>query len=133
MGRSSLQIKDRTNPIFLFYVILSTGSDQMNYLKKHKKFTITYLILIILSLSIIIFTYNNHSFYKNTIAKIDNIKEKYINTEEVTYVSVIFDRATFNKINLDAIDPSDALSNFEYNMKFGKTTGFKPVVKLTDW
>ena len=55
------------------------------------------------------------------------------NTEEVTYVSVIFDRATFNKINLDAIDPSDALSNFEYNMKFGKTTGFKPVVKLTDW
>lgn len=55
------------------------------------------------------------------------------NTEEVTYVSVIFDRATFNKINLDAIDPSDSLSNFEYNMKFGKTTGFKPVVKLTDW
>lgn len=55
------------------------------------------------------------------------------NREEVTYVSVIFDRATFNKINLDAIDPSDALSNFEYNMKFGKTTGFKPVVKLTDW
>ncbi len=55
------------------------------------------------------------------------------NKEEVTYVSVIFDRATFNKINLDAIDPSDSLSNFEYNMKFGKTTGFKPVVKLTDW
>ena len=55
------------------------------------------------------------------------------NQEEVTYVSVIFDRATFDKINLDAIDPSDSLSNFEYNMKFGKTTGFKPVVKLTDW
>lgn len=55
------------------------------------------------------------------------------NQEEVTYVSVIFDRATFEKINLDAIDPSDSLSNFEYNMKFGKTTGFKPVVKLTDW
>ena len=55
------------------------------------------------------------------------------NQEEVTYVSVIFDRVTFDKINLDAIDPSDSLSNFEYNMKFGKTTGFKPVVKLTDW
>lgn len=55
------------------------------------------------------------------------------NQEEVTYVSVIFDRATFNTINLDAIDPSDSLANFEYNMKFGKTTGFKPVVKLTDW
>lgn len=55
------------------------------------------------------------------------------NQEEVTYISVIFDRATFENINLDAIDPSDSLSNFEYNMKFGKTTGFKPVVKLTDW
>ena len=55
------------------------------------------------------------------------------NKEEVTYVSVIFDRETFNKINLDAIDPSDSLSNFEYNMKFGKTTGFKPVVQLTNW
>lgn len=55
------------------------------------------------------------------------------NKEELTYVSVIFDRATFATLNLDAIDPSDALTNFEYNMKFGKTTGFKPVVKLTDW
>lgn len=55
------------------------------------------------------------------------------NQEEFTYISVIFDRATFEKINLNAIDPSDSLSNFEYNMKFGKTTGFKPVVKLTDW
>jgi len=55
------------------------------------------------------------------------------NQEEVTYVSVIFDRVTFENINLDAIDPSDSLSNFEYNMKFGKTTGFKPIVKLTDW
>lgn len=55
------------------------------------------------------------------------------NQEEFTYISVIFDRATFEKINLDAIDPSDSLNNFEYNMKFGKTTGFKPVVKLTDW
>ncbi len=55
------------------------------------------------------------------------------NMEEVTYISVIFDRETFEKINLNAIDPSDSMSNFEYNMKFGKTTGFKPVVKLTDW
>lgn len=55
------------------------------------------------------------------------------NNEEVTYVSVIFDRAAFQKINLDKIDPSDSLNNFEYNMKFGKTTGFKPVEKLTNW
>lgn len=63
----------------------------------------------------------------------DGVNTATGNKEELTYVSVIFDRATFDKINLDAIDPSDSLSNFEYNMKFGKTTGFKPVVKLTDW
>lgn len=52
------------------------------------------------------------------------------NDEEVCYLSVLFDRATFEKINLDKIDPSDSLDNFEYNMKFAKTTGFKPVNKL---
>lgn len=52
------------------------------------------------------------------------------NDEEVCYLSVIFDRATFNKINLDRIDPSDSFDNFEYNMKFAKTTGFKPVNKM---
>ncbi len=52
------------------------------------------------------------------------------NDEEVTYLSVLFDRTTFEKINLDKIDPSDSLDNFEYNMKFAKTTGFKPVNKL---
>lgn len=55
------------------------------------------------------------------------------NEEENTYLSVIFDRETFSKLNLDRIDPSDSLENFEYNMKFNKTQGFKPVVKLTDW
>lgn len=55
------------------------------------------------------------------------------NEEENTYLSVIFDRETFKKLNLDRIDPSDSLENFEYNMKFNKTQGFKPVVKLTDW
>ncbi len=63
----------------------------------------------------------------------DTVNTATGNKEEVTYISVIFDRDTFDKLNLDAIDPSDSLSNFEYNMKFGKTTGFKPVVKLTDW
>lgn len=57
----------------------------MNYLKKHKKFTILYSILIVISLIAIIFTYNNHSFYKHTIAIITNTTEEYISTEEVTY------------------------------------------------
>lgn len=52
------------------------------------------------------------------------------NDEEVCYLSVIFDRATFEKLNLDRIDPSDSFDNFEYNMKFAKTTGFKPVNRM---
>ncbi len=52
------------------------------------------------------------------------------NEEEVCYLSVIFDRATFEKINLDRIDPSDSFDNFEYNMKFAKSSGFKPVNKM---
>lgn len=55
------------------------------------------------------------------------------NDEEVTYLSVVFDRATFDSLNLDKIDPSDSLTNFKYNMKFAKTTGFKPVDKITEW
>lgn len=55
------------------------------------------------------------------------------NKEEVTYLSVAFDRATFEKLNLDAIDPSDSLVNFEHNMKFAKTTGFKPVTQIENW
>ena len=49
---------------------------------------------------------------------------------EVTYLSVLFDRKTFEGINLDKIDPSDSLANFEYTMKFAKTTGFKPVARM---
>lgn len=51
--------------------------------------------------------------------------------EEITFISVIFDRATFAKLNLEGIDPSDAFINFEHNMKFSKTNGFKPVIRLT--
>lgn len=57
----------------------------MKILKKHKKFTIYYSILLIISLLAIIFTYNNHSFYKDTIAKVTSTKEEYISTEEVTF------------------------------------------------
>ncbi len=54
-------------------------------------------------------------------------------SEEVALLSVIFTRDAFMRLNLDAIDPSDALENFEHNMKFMKTQGFKPIVKLEDW
>lgn len=52
------------------------------------------------------------------------------NDEEVCYLSVIFDRSTFEKLNLDRIDPSDSFDNFEYNMKFSKSVGFKPVNRM---
>lgn len=57
----------------------------MKYFKEHKKFCIFYVILIILSLVSIIFTFNNHSFYQDTIAKITNIKDEYITTEIMDY------------------------------------------------
>ena len=57
----------------------------MKYFKEHKKFCICYSILIIISIISIIFTYHNHSFYKDTIAKITNIKEEYVTTELSDY------------------------------------------------
>lgn len=52
------------------------------------------------------------------------------NTEAKDIVSVFIDRSTFNKLNLEAIDPSDAMQNFKCNMTFLKTKGFKPVSRL---
>ena len=57
----------------------------MKYFKEHKKFCICYSILILISLISIIFTYNNHYFYKDTIAKITNVKNEYITTEIADY------------------------------------------------
>jgi hypothetical protein len=39
-------------------------------------------------------------------------------------------RETLSRLNLDAIDCSDAMQNFEHRMKFLKTAGFQPVEKL---
>ena len=57
----------------------------MKYFKEHKKFCISYTILIAISLISIIFTFNNHYFYKDTIAKITNVKDEYISTELADY------------------------------------------------
>ena len=57
----------------------------MKYFKEHKKFCMFYGILILLSLIAVIFTFNNHYFYKDTIAKIINIKDEYITTEIMDY------------------------------------------------
>ena len=50
--------------------------------------------------------------------------------ERFCVLSVKFDRATLDSLNLDFIDPSDALNNFQHNMKFRKTLGFAAVEEV---
>jgi len=47
--------------------------------------------------------------------------------EERPILSVAFSRSTGNRLNLDSIDPSDAMKNFVHNMSFKKGAGFAPV------
>lgn len=42
-------------------------------------------------------------------------------------VSVHFVRETYAKLNLDSVDPSQALNNFRHNMRYKRTTGFQAV------
>lgn len=50
--------------------------------------------------------------------------------EEETIVSVRFTKEWFEKVDFERIDPSQFMSLFECRMKFGKTTGFAPVIRL---
>ncbi|MBN0979737.1 hypothetical protein B7453_19750 [Pseudomonas sp. IB20] len=50
--------------------------------------------------------------------------------QELPILSVAFSRSTMDALNLDAIDPSDAMKNFVHNMSFKKTLGFAPVAVL---
>ncbi|MBO4242576.1 MAG: DUF4236 domain-containing protein [Clostridiales bacterium] len=51
--------------------------------------------------------------------------------EELTLVSVKFDRAKLMSLNMSMIDPSDAIGGFENHMKFKKTAGFDPVERIS--
>ncbi len=50
--------------------------------------------------------------------------------ERLCILSVKFDRAALESLNFDFIDPSDALNNFQHNMKFRKTMGFAEVEEI---
>ena len=50
--------------------------------------------------------------------------------EDVTILSAVFERDIVNRLNMQNIDPSDAMSNFKHNMKFLKTAGFKAVDRI---
>jgi hypothetical protein len=47
--------------------------------------------------------------------------------EKIAILSVKYDRATLNRLNITNLDPSDALTNFTHQMKFKKTQGFEEV------
>lgn len=68
------------------------------------------------------------NIYIHAIDKIINSSTgKY---EDAILVSVNINKSQFENLNLDFIDPSDAVEGFEYNMQFSKSNGFKPVDKL---
>lgn len=46
-------------------------------------------------------------------------------------LSVVLDRKTLDTLNFELIDPSDALGNFNYNMKYHKTAGLRGLEKIT--
>lgn len=51
--------------------------------------------------------------------------------EEITLVSAKITRDQISSVNMERVDPSDAVQSFGCNMKFAKTTGFKQVSRLT--
>lgn len=51
--------------------------------------------------------------------------------EEETYVSVKFTKDWFEKVDFNRIDPSQFMTLFECRMKFAKTTGFSPIIRLS--
>lgn len=52
------------------------------------------------------------------------------NMEEKVIASVIFTKSILDGLNLDLIDPSDSISNFEHTMRFDRSKGFSPVEEL---
>lgn len=50
--------------------------------------------------------------------------------EKLPILSVAIPRKTLEKMNLQLIDPSDAMQNFLHEMSFMKTQGFRPVNRI---
>lgn len=51
--------------------------------------------------------------------------------QEQPILSVLVPRTSLDKMNLDLIDPSDAMKNFVHRMDFKQTSGFRPVERLS--
>ncbi|KPW70872.1 Uncharacterized protein ALO76_02292 [Pseudomonas syringae pv. coriandricola] len=50
--------------------------------------------------------------------------------EDLPVLSVVFSGQTLSRLNVEAIDPSEAMKNFTHNMAFKKTVGFAPVQRV---
>ena len=71
---------------------------------------------------------------KVVVHAVDNVVdvEKGIKNN-ITILSIVFDRENLNKINLKTIDPVDALDYFICNIRHQKTSGFKRVERITNY
>jgi hypothetical protein len=69
---------------------------------------------------------------KVVVHAVDNILDTATGfSEDKTILSVVFERSRLEPLNFELIDPSDALQNFQHNMKYAKTSGFKPVERIS--
>ena len=50
--------------------------------------------------------------------------------EEQPILSVAIPRETLDQLNLETIDPSDAMGNFVHHADFKRTSGFRAVEKI---
>ncbi|MEX1014187.1 MAG: hypothetical protein WDZ80_03440 [Candidatus Paceibacterota bacterium] len=67
------------------------------------------------------------------ITAVDDLLNSSIgHIEEQAILSVAIPRKTFDKLNLQMIDPSDSMENFVHNMDFKKTKGFN-TVEIVEW
>lgn len=68
---------------------------------------------------------------KVIVHAVDTIKDDEANENyDITILSVVFDKETFETLKFDTIDPSLSLRNFLCNMKQQKTTGLEPVSRI---
>ncbi len=65
----------------------------------------------------------------NALANMLNSSTGHLEIQPI--VSVLVVRETIDSLNMNKIDPSDSLVNFNHNMKFSKTKGFTPIKKVT--
>jgi hypothetical protein len=69
-----------------------------------------------------------HTIYLHALGKILDTSTGFEEIQPI--LSVKLDRATLERINLDQLDPSASMQNFEHNMKLMKTKGFQVVEKI---